>query len=264
MTTSSFWRPYSLRAAFVRRLIPHIDLTFPVCDGLTIEASLNKHTYICRASKRRAEVVTAQKVAALAGTNGMIYDLGANIGLYSLVFAANRQRRIYAFEPFSEPLGYLRRNIARNQLTNIEIHPMVLSDHAGTCRFTFDHVTWCTSHISADGEPGIEMACSDLDSYMKKMQLPVPDVIKIDVEGADLPILRGMEGLLKQRRTRIFLEGGLRDDAGQIAAISYLEGLDYHVQDLDLRQTLSSGTSEYAYVATPRPGNQPGITGQST
>jgi FkbM family methyltransferase len=152
-------------------------------------------------------VLVAQKIAGLATRTGVIFDLGANIGLYSLVFAANRKTKVYAFEPFDEALRYLRRNIEDNRLTNIEVHPIVLSDRAGTCRFTFDTVTLCTSHISADGESGVEMPCSDLDSYMERHALPVPDVIKIDVEGADLPVLHGMERLLKRRQTRVFLEG---------------------------------------------------------
>lgn len=251
MSISPFWRPYSSRAALIRRFIPDLSVTFQLCDDVMIQASIKKHIYICRGSKRRAEVAVAEKIAALSESDGVIYDLGANIGLYSLVFAANRRRRVYAFEPFSEPLRYLRRNIERNRLTNVEVHPIVLSDHAGTCRFTLDKVTLCTSHISADGEPGVDMPCSDLDSYMERLNLPVPDVIKIDVEGADMPIFQGMAGLLKRGRTRVFLEGGLRDERGHIPAISYLENLGYSIHNLDMTETLPSDTHEYAFVAVP-------------
>jgi FkbM family methyltransferase len=251
MAPTALWRPYRGRTALLRRFLPDVRAGFSLSDGLTLEASLKKHVYIWRRARREAEIATARRIAALAPPAGVIYDLGANIGLYALVFAGNRQRTVHAFEPFPQALAYLHRNIARNHLTNIAVHAIVLSDHEGTCRFTGDDVTLCTSHISAEGEAGIDMPCSDLDAYMARQGLPVPDVIKMDIEGADMPILRGMERLLRLGRSRVFLEGGQRDDRGHIEAISYLEGLGYAVRDLTLTRSLPSDTPEYAFVAVP-------------
>ena len=194
----------------------------------------------------------AARVAALADRTGVIYDLGANIGLYSVVFASDSRRRVLAFEPFEIPLGFLRRNIEINGLKNVEIHQVVLTDYEGTCRFTLDTVTLCTSHVSAEGEPGVEFPCCDLDTYRERHGLPTPDVLKIDVEGADMPLLRGMRRLLEQHESYVFLEGGLRDDGGHIAAIQYLEQLGYEIRDVDLTRTLPSNTPDYTFVAVPR------------
>jgi hypothetical protein len=95
------------------------------------------------------------------------------------------------------------------------------------------------------------LPCTDLDAYMSKMNLPMPDLIKMDVEGADEAILRGMQRLLRARRTYVFLEGGLRDDTGRIAGIDYLRGFGYSIWDLNLIRRLDSRTSEYMYVAVP-------------
>jgi FkbM family methyltransferase len=245
------WRPYSNRAALIRRFIPDIRMSRDIGDGLRIHASPKKHLHIFRPSRLRQDVQIARKLSSLVAEDGVIFDLGANIGLYSLVFAANRTRRVYSFEPFDEALSYLHDNIRLNQLRNIEVHPIVLSDREGVCRFSVDTVTQSTSHISAADEPGIELPCSDLDSYMSKMNLPLPDLIKMDVEGADEAILRGMKGLLSQRQTCVFLEGGLRDDTGRIGAIDYLAGLGYSIWDLELTRRLESSTPEYMFVAVP-------------
>ncbi|MEQ1731139.1 MAG: FkbM family methyltransferase [Vicinamibacterales bacterium] len=247
-----YWQPYSNRAAFLRRWLPDWRFQFDLLPGTRIEASLKKQVYLFRRSRRREETEMALAVAALADRTGVIYDLGANIGLYTVVFASNPNRRVLAFEPFDIPLGFLRRNLEINRLKNVDIHQIVLTDHQGTCRFTLDTVTLCTSHVSAEGEPGVEFPCSDLDSYRDRHGLPTPDVLKIDVEGADMPLLRGMRRLLEQHESYVFLEGGLRNEQGYIPAIQYLEELGYAIRDLSLTRTLASDTPEYTFVAVPR------------
>ncbi len=249
---SSYWQPYSDRAALLRRWLPDWRFQFELMPGARIEASLKKQVYLFRSSRRHEETETALAVAALADRTGVIYDLGANIGLYTVVFASDPNRRVFAFEPFDIPLGFLRRNVEINRLKNVDIHQIVLTDRQGTCRFTLDTVTLCTSHVSAEGEPGLEFPCSDLDSYRDSHDLPVPDVLKIDVEGADMPVLRGMRRLLEQHESYVFLEGGLRDENGHITAIQYLEDLGYAIRDLSLTRPLASDTQEYTFVAVPR------------
>lgn len=248
--SNPYWQPYSDRAATIRRFIPDIQITLPVVKDLKIKASLKKHLYICRRSTLKREIAIAEKLAALAPPDGVIYDIGANIGLYSLVFAANRRRQVFAFEPFDQALQYLRKNVAFNGLTNVNVCPVLLSDHLGTCNFTSDTVTLYTSHISADGEAGNEMPCSDLDSYMRRFGLPFPDVIKMDVEGADVAILNGMMNLLRQKKVKVFLEGGLRDATERITAMELLEEMGYTCWDLTMTRRLRPDTSEYFFVAS--------------
>ncbi|HKO43357.1 MAG TPA: FkbM family methyltransferase [Pyrinomonadaceae bacterium] len=248
---NTYWQPYSDRAIRRRRLIPDIDVTLSVMPGLKMKASLKKHLYICRPSTRRREVRIAQQLAELAPADGVIYDIGANIGLYSIVFAANRKRRVYAFEPYDRALSYLRQNLDLNNLHNVHTCPVLLSDKVGSCRFTYDSLTLYTSHISAEGEPGVELPCTDLDSYVERMNMPLPDVVKLDIEGADEAVLAGMRKLLRQRRAHIFLEGGLRDSEGRITAIDYLKDFGYSIWNLDLTHQLDSQTPEYMFVAAP-------------
>jgi FkbM family methyltransferase len=240
----------------VRHFLPDIDLTHDVVDGLRIKASLKKHFYLSRPGRIKQEVAIAKKLAALVSEDGVIYDLGANIGLYSLVFAANRKRVVHSFEPCEEALFGLRRNIEINQLTNIHVHPIVLTDHSGVCRFTTDGITATTSHISGEGEGGREFPCTDLDSYIEKMNLAQPDLLKLDIEGSEQLVFDGMQNVLLQKRPYVFLEGGVRegglnDVTGRIVAIDYLKGLGYSIYNLDQTETLDAFTQEYMFLAVP-------------
>ena len=251
-----FWKPYSHRAVVIRRFLPDVDLTHKVVDGIRIKASLKKHLYLSRPGRIKREADIALKLAALVDENGVIYDLGANIGLYSLVFASNRKRTVHAFEPFAEALFGLRRNIEMNQLGNIHVHPIVLTDHSGVCRFTTDGITATTSHISAANEGGREFPCTDLDSYIEKMQLAPPDLVKLDIEGSEQLIFDGMQKVLRQKRPYVFLEGGVReggldDFTGRIVAIDYLKGLGYSIFNLDQTEMLDALTQEYMFLAVP-------------
>lgn len=250
--TTEFWRPYSNKSALVRHLIPDVKFTLPVCGELELRASLKKHLYLFRGNTLQKEVETAKILASYVPVDGVIYDVGANIGLYSLVFALNRKRRVVAFEPFHLALSYLHGNIRRNNLSNIEVHSIVLADRTGTCRFTYDPVTLYTSHISAEGEQGVELPSADLDSYIESASLLPPDLIKMDVEGADTAILLGMKRCLQQYKPIVFLEGGIRDERDRIVAISFLKDLGFSIWNLRRTEQLLDTTSEYEFLAIPR------------
>jgi FkbM family methyltransferase len=248
---TTYWKPYSFRAAFVRKFIPDVKRNLKMKNGLIMQASIKKHLMFFHGNAFEREENTATLLASYVPADGVIYDLGANIGLYSLAFAANRRNRVIAFEPFDAALKYLKRNISQNNLDNIEVHQIVLSDRKGTCRFTFDNVTTSTSHISSDEEQGAELPCSDLDTYVEEHKLPPPDLIKMDIEGADEPIFKGMENLLKTARPLVYLEGGISNERGEVIAINFLKERGFKIYDLSRKHELLPDTQEYAFIACP-------------
>lgn len=248
--TEAFWRPYSGRAALARKFVPSIDRTLDLGNGLRLRANLKTHLGLFRARTREREVRTAHAIAQ-ASPGPVIYDVGANIGLYSVIFARDPARVVVSFEPSELVLPQLRANIHLNRLGNVHVEPIALSESPGQVPFTIDSVTTCTSHVSTHGEPGITVACADLDSLVRANRWPAPDLIKLDVEGHDEPILRGMTQLLAGPRPYICLEGGLRSASGVIPSLRLLRDAGYVLCDLARRQVLEPDTGEYVVLGVP-------------
>jgi len=125
-------------------------------------------------------------------------DVGANIGSYTVLAAGAAQSRVTAVEPIPQTFAHLQRNIALNGLTErVCAHQAGLSDHAGTLRFaaTLDTI----NHVLVAGEnlPGVDVPVRLLDEVVGS---DVPTMIKIDVEGYELAVLRGARKTLRDER----------------------------------------------------------------
>jgi FkbM family methyltransferase len=139
--------------------------------------------------------------------NSVFFDVGANIGVYSVYAASIKNAQVIAFEPSFLNLELLYRNIQSNQLENkITIIPLSLSN-ANQIENLYmekkDNI-WGGAHNSSglnttqDGGPMEEFTVSSqvaisLDSLSELLGLPVPAYIKIDVDGLESIILAGAQ-----------------------------------------------------------------------
>ena len=135
--------------------------------------------------------------------DSILWDVGANIGLYAIYAAKGRNCRVYAFEPSVFNLELLARNIFLNALQKqITIVPIALSDKVGTSLFKMSTTAWGGA-LSTFGQnfdqngsilknifeyqiPGLTM-----DDTANLLGIPIPQFIKIDVDGIEHYILRG-------------------------------------------------------------------------
>ncbi|MGD9501048.1 MAG: FkbM family methyltransferase [Methyloceanibacter sp.] len=122
-------------------------------------------------------------------------DIGANVGIYAIYAAlrAGPNARVIAVEPHPLALERLRCNVRLNQLANVAIEPIALSDRSGTVTFRPNLRNIGNSSIlagdgAAPGEP-IEVSCESLVDLAARHGLTRIDAIKIDVEGAEDLIL---------------------------------------------------------------------------
>jgi FkbM family methyltransferase len=140
----------------------------------------------------------------------IVFDIGANIGYYSLI-AARRvgpRGRVLAFEPFPRNISYLYRHLALNGADNVTVIPMACSD--GTALAQFLAGSNCATGRLVDapsvaGDARFEyVATVAVDQIVRESGL-VPDVLKIDVEGAEEQVLRGAHQTLSAARPTILL-----------------------------------------------------------
>jgi FkbM family methyltransferase len=180
---------------------------------------------------------TVQKILAERLRPGMVfYDLGANIGLFTLLAArlVGNSGKVFSFEPDPENAARLRRNIQRNGFTNITVVDSGVWSKTGPLNFvpadaaSLDHGTG--KFIAAESGPsGIAMGCVSLDDYTQSA--PRPDAIKCDIEGAEVEALRGAEKLLRAKHPSIVCE--MHSPANNLAACEILTSLGYTLEAID-------------------------------
>lgn len=136
-----------------------------------------------------------------------LYDVGACVGMVA-IHAAKRGARVVAFEP--DP-GYGQRlatNLALNGIS-AQVIRWAVSDTAGeACLFT-DGASGLSPSLRQAGKRGsVSVRTQSLDAALKAGEIPTPNVIKMDIEGAEILALRGMSNLLRspQAPRAIFLE----------------------------------------------------------
>lgn len=133
----------------------------------------------------------------------MLWDIGANIGLYSIYAAKAKNARVFAFEPSVFNLEFLAKNIHANNLQNrIHIFPLALSDKTGFNLFKMNNPVWGGA-LSAFGvdydqsgnafKTSFEYSIAGLSANraMEVFKLPAPNHIKIDVDGIEHLVLAG-------------------------------------------------------------------------
>ena len=177
---------------------------------------------------------------AAANSEAVIYDIGANVGVYSLALAAGEpDRRLVACEPAPRIQRQLRANIAANAVDDrIEVLDCGVGATDGSQRFYRSTYPECSgfdresaTRWGATVADTAEVAVRRLDRLVDSHGLP--DAVKIDVEGAAPAVLRGARETLQTHQPTLFIEiheeGLLTDIAGEVREL--LRGVDYSIAE---------------------------------
>jgi FkbM family methyltransferase len=154
------------------------------------------------AMRRRAEGrFEPEKVAALQRLlkPGMTFvDVGSNKGDFSLIAAQvmNDDGRVLAFEPMPENCRWIRKSIELNGYRSIRLFELALSDEQGRALLYLGKRSGWHSLLPKEGRETIEVPTRTLDAVLAESGDAHVDVLKVDVEGAELPVLRGAERTL--------------------------------------------------------------------
>jgi FkbM family methyltransferase len=130
----------------------------------------------------------------------LFLDVGANVGVYTVLASAAAGARAIAVEPLPATYQRLRRNVALNQVdARVETLNVAVGEQHGTARFTQDYDA--TNHIVAAGESArcCEVPVRTVDEIVAAR---TPELIKVDIEGYELPALEGAKSTLSNPRLR--------------------------------------------------------------
>lgn len=144
----------------------------------------------------------------------VIYDVGANLGMYALQFSrlVGPQGRVYGIEANPVCVYFLRTNLALNNISNCIILPVAISDSASQINFNINYSNSALGLIQSSPfyatKPGHEILVhgDSLDTMISELNLRKPNLIKIDIEGAEGFALRGMLRTITESRPVLIIE----------------------------------------------------------
>ena len=147
---------------------------------------------------------TRQFLMSCLGPGMTFVDIGAHVGLFAIPAAkrVGSSGRVFAFEPNPSNRALLEKNIAANQVQNMTVVPMAVSDCSGNMQLhcspynTGDHQLY----YSGRGRRSVDVQVARLDDFMREHGGEI-DLVKMDVQGAEAKVLQGMTELMDRNRS---------------------------------------------------------------
>ena len=205
--------------------------------------------YVTSRAERKARAFSCSKepwtvtwIERRIGAGHVVYDIGANVGAYSLVAArrVGSNGHVYAFEPGYATFAHLCDNIVLNGCeSTITPLSIPLSAATGLTRFTYHklypgdarHRGLAAGSLSEEGAPVYQqpVPAMRLDDLVRTFGVRPPDHVKLDVDGAELSVLEGARGTLAHRQLRSVLVE--IDDQNTVGVTEIMRGAGLRLVD---------------------------------
>lgn len=196
-----------LRHALVRRAPVGVAMV-EVCGGrlrgsrMLVDLSCEKYYWLGTHEPRVQDWLAANVPVA-----SVVYDVGAHAGFFTLLCSAltGPGGAVHAFEPRAENVERLDANLRANHAGNVTVVAAAAGDRTGEAAFVLDAST-LQGHLASSGASGgATVAATTIDAHVDG-GAPAPDVIKIDVEGAEGAVLRGGARTIARHRPLLLIE----------------------------------------------------------
>jgi len=131
----------------------------------------------------------------------VIYDIGSNFGIYTILLAkaVGPNGTVIAVEPEEQSYNHLQENLQLNALTNVRSFRLALGDQNGEAKLFLGQVTGLSSLMRMHQGHGYQVVgIIEGDWLVEREKLPVPRLVKIDVEGYEYAVIQGLRQTLAQ------------------------------------------------------------------
>jgi FkbM family methyltransferase len=253
-------------------LVPNVGLRIQhVEPPQRLEVRFREHLGLIARGAKAYEPRYVSVLRSLVNAGDTVWDIGANIGFYSVLFSAwvGRHGRVIAYEPDPANLKLLRRNLDLNACQNVVVRPVALSNSSGSESFSVDLVTRSTGHLGPGATYGgtifgtgredlINVVTSTMDDEVRESG--PPNLIKMDIEGGEYSALAGGADLLQHHKPLIVSElnaWSQEQPSGPgtaVKATRLLREFDYSLWDLDTAKPVNGDVIPWMCLAVP-PGN---------
>jgi FkbM family methyltransferase len=221
---------WTFKSVFYKRLSQKKEKKFvyKTKHGFLLDTDLNKivdqRYYI-----GEFEADTLSFFESLVQPNMVILDIGANIGIFSLVAskALKNTGQIYAFEPADEPHERAGKNIHINNFNNISLIKKGISDKAGFIEFNICEDDAYNSIGDAPMDKivkKVKIDVTSIDEFCKEKNIMKVDLIKIDTEGAEFLAIQGGKKLLSSEDAPVIFS--------EFNTVAY-KGFDYKLNEFE-------------------------------
>ena len=176
--------------------------------GLRFDTGLGTNLFITGEYERPVQGA----ISSLVKQGDVCYDIGANLGFFTVLFGrlAGTAGIVYAFEPVPSNASVLERNARLNGLSNIQILRMACSRQSGSSELMLArHIGGAvlkSAGVPPDLNGSIVVETATIDSLVNTQKIAPPNVVKIDVEGAEMDVLEGMKKVLKEWGPAVIIE----------------------------------------------------------
>lgn len=225
-------------------LIPNLRMIgkTPLGGKFYYFANTHKGFLFNRLMKAHHEMAIFQYYRKSLKEDSIMYDIGANIGVHTIAASQkiiNNKGKIICFEPDPSNLKLLKENIKFNEIESLcEVVSSSVGNCIGKVNFQRDLVSGATGNLSALREISLQhqwtdrkaieitVDCITIDFIVFEKKFLPPDVVKIDVEGAESIVLEGMKKTMKEYHPDIVIDGMTED------CFSLLKYHGYNLYDL--------------------------------
>lgn len=206
--------------------------------GLRLNPGRSNHAYVLGTN----ELAVQEVMARYLRPGGVFYDIGANIGFFTVIasYRAGPSGRVHAFEPVPENARVIRLNVGLNDFTNVCLHELAVSSASGPGELFVSNYSGGSTLSKADMPPDFigtaEVRLASIDDLLAAKEIRPPDLVKIDVEGAELAVLKGMSRTIRDHRPIILFEidaaGAREHDRKKGECDAFLLERRYHLEAL--------------------------------
>ncbi len=170
-------------------------------------------------------------VARRVRPGSVVWDVGANAGFYTLAFSrlVGPTGRVVAIEPLAENVDHLLRHVRLNRADNVQVVQAAVADRTGLAGFAVE-ASNAMGHLTSRASEYLVPTLT-ADDLLAQLPGPGPDLIKIDIEGAEAAFLAGADRLLRHRAPELLV--ALHGEAQGQACVSRLRSHGYALYELD-------------------------------
>jgi len=204
-------------------------------------------------SQWEAQLLPAHERSVLAALSrvvqqgDVVWDIGANLGIFALQFSqlVGPAGRVLCIEANPVCVYFLRANLETNAATNVDILPVAASDTARPVEFTINYdnsnlgLVRASCFFETKLGQRIVVDALPLDSLIDELQLPPPNVVKMDIEGAEAHAIAGLSRTLETQHVSLILE--LHGRAAARDTLALLDPLGYRYEIIESRKLYATG-----------------------